>query len=174
MSVPIDQGIIGMMLLTWRRNIEFLLVIKLLHKKKAEEEKDRIFKKRNGTGLAEAVIESKSDVSLNELWSDLNEDSKGVWLALDQIQDPHNVGAIFRSAAFFGIKGLILDQGSICSYEFHCLPMLLQVGLSMFLSPFSPISVGPLHRRRIRGSGLWERRSMPAKVLKKWIGIETG
>lgn len=34
----------------------------------------------------------------------------GLWLALDCLQDPHNVGAIFRTAAFFGIQGVLLTK----------------------------------------------------------------
>ena len=33
-----------------------------------------------------------------------------IYLALDCLQDPRNVGAIFRAAAFFGVKGVILPQ----------------------------------------------------------------
>jgi 23S rRNA (guanosine2251-2'-O)-methyltransferase len=40
--------------------------------------------------------------------SDQNE--SGLWLALDCLQDPHNVGAIFRTAAFFGVKGILLTK----------------------------------------------------------------
>ena len=36
--------------------------------------------------------------------------SRGVWLALDSIQDPRNVGAIFRSAAFFGVRGVVMGE----------------------------------------------------------------
>ena len=31
-----------------------------------------------------------------------------MWLALDCLQDPHNVGAILRTAAFFGIQGVLM------------------------------------------------------------------
>jgi 23S rRNA (guanosine2251-2'-O)-methyltransferase len=37
-------------------------------------------------------------------------DGRGLWLALDRIQDPHNVGAIFRAAAFFGVAGLLVTR----------------------------------------------------------------
>jgi 23S rRNA (guanosine2251-2'-O)-methyltransferase len=34
----------------------------------------------------------------------------GLWLALDNLQDPQNLGALFRTAAFFGVRGVILTQ----------------------------------------------------------------
>jgi 23S rRNA (guanosine2251-2'-O)-methyltransferase len=39
-----------------------------------------------------------------------DEASSGLWLALDCLQDPHNVGAIFRTAAFFGVRGILLTK----------------------------------------------------------------
>jgi 23S rRNA (guanosine2251-2'-O)-methyltransferase len=35
---------------------------------------------------------------------------RGIWLALDSIQDPQNVGAIFRIAAFFGVRGVVMAK----------------------------------------------------------------
>jgi 23S rRNA (guanosine2251-2'-O)-methyltransferase len=34
----------------------------------------------------------------------------GLWLALDSLQDPQNVGAIFRIAAFFGVRGILMAR----------------------------------------------------------------
>ncbi|GIX05477.1 MAG: 23S rRNA (guanosine-2'-O-)-methyltransferase RlmB [Planctomycetaceae bacterium] len=32
------------------------------------------------------------------------------WLALEELQDPHNIGAILRSAAFFQVRGVLLTR----------------------------------------------------------------
>lgn len=40
----------------------------------------------------------------------LENPENGLWLVLDCLQDPHNVGALFRLAAFFGVKGMILSE----------------------------------------------------------------
>lgn len=42
--------------------------------------------------------------------SDKPAEAPGLWLALDCLQDPHNVGAIFRTAGFFGIDGIVLTR----------------------------------------------------------------
>ena len=63
-------------------------------------------------GTAEATVKPKQDVSLGELFAGPSRSGKptGLWLALDHIQDPHNVGAIFRTAAFFGVQGIVLTK----------------------------------------------------------------
>jgi 23S rRNA (guanosine2251-2'-O)-methyltransferase len=81
-------------------------------------------------GIAEATVKEHPDVPLEVLFGvdspesgeaasaqgngaqDSGERRSGhrLWLALDQLQDPHNVGAIFRTAAFFGIAGILLTR----------------------------------------------------------------
>ena len=55
-----------------------------------------------------AMIKAKPPSSVEVLFSGVTESMRGVWLALDSLQDPQNIGAIFRSAAFFGVKGIVL------------------------------------------------------------------
>ncbi len=54
-----------------------------------------------------AMIKQKSQASLEHMFQDIDASTRGVWLALDCLQDPQNIGVIFRSAAFFGVKGII-------------------------------------------------------------------
>ena len=63
-------------------------------------------------GMAEACVRERTPISVEELFkkASTRADGKGLWLALDSLQDPHNVGAIFRAAAFFGVQGILLTQ----------------------------------------------------------------
>lgn len=48
-------------------------------------------------------------VKIKELDPVSNEDEKGsLWVALDEVTDPQNLGAIIRSAYFFGASGVVL------------------------------------------------------------------
>ncbi len=60
-------------------------------------------------GGTEGLIKERQEVSLEELFAGARE-NPGLWLALDTLQDPHNVGAIFRTAAFFGVRGIVLTR----------------------------------------------------------------
>lgn len=64
------------------------------------------------TAANEAKIEAKEPVSAEELFGGAKERAggKGIWLALDSLTDPHNVGAIFRIAGFFGIEGILMTS----------------------------------------------------------------
>lgn len=57
---------------------------------------------------AEAVVREHPGIELKDLFS--NRSDKGLYLALDTLQDPQNIGAIFRTAAFFGVSGIILTR----------------------------------------------------------------
>ena len=62
---------------------------------------------------AQGVIALKQDFkfsSLDEILSDAKKSSFPLILILDEIQDPHNVGAILRSAECSGVNGVILTK----------------------------------------------------------------
>ncbi len=48
-------------------------------------------------------------LSLEDVLAGLDE-TPAVLVALDEIQDPHNVGAILRSAGFFGVSGAVVPK----------------------------------------------------------------
>ena len=59
-------------------------------------------------GTAEAYVDERQPTVIEALFE--GRETGGLWLALDQVQDPHNVGAIFRTAAFFGVRGIIMTD----------------------------------------------------------------
>jgi 23S rRNA (guanosine2251-2'-O)-methyltransferase len=73
--------------------------------------------KKRGRGKTErgsgcyGIVRKRPESSFDEIFpKDGEAPGKGLWLALDCLQDPQNVGAIFRSAGFFGVRGIILTK----------------------------------------------------------------
>ena len=66
--------------------------------------------KSERVGAASATVQERTDLLVDELFTPEMTETPGLWLALEQLQDPHNVGAIFRTAAFFGVKGVVLTR----------------------------------------------------------------
>jgi 23S rRNA (guanosine2251-2'-O)-methyltransferase len=64
------------------------------------------------TATNEAQIQPKEPISAEDLFGGAKERAggKGIWLALDSLTDPHNVGAIFRIAGFFGVEGILMTS----------------------------------------------------------------
>ncbi|MEY2726914.1 MAG: rRNA (guanosine-2-O-)-methyltransferase RlmB [Planctomycetota bacterium] len=72
------------------------------------------------TGAGSAVCEPPSPVPIEQLLQP-GPSRRNLWLALDQIQDPQNLGALFRLAGFFGVRGIVLTKdrsapvnGTVC------------------------------------------------------------
>lgn len=77
---------------------------------KAEGGRHRDDQKAERAGVCEAVVRERAARNSDELFTDVTAPTKGVWLALDCLQDPHNVGAVFRAASFFGVRGIIMTK----------------------------------------------------------------
>ena len=69
-------------------------------------EQEAVRQGRSRGGDAEAAIKAHPGCDFAELFAD----NAGLFLALDTVQDPQNLGAIFRTAAFFGVRGVLLTE----------------------------------------------------------------
>lgn len=65
--------------------------------------------KSERVGSAQANVRERQGLLIEQLFANAATDP-GLWLALDCLQDPHNVGAIFRTASFFGVKGIVMTR----------------------------------------------------------------
>ncbi len=75
----------------------------------SEKPRGRRDEKSSREGGTEGLVKERTEVHLDDLFAGARE-RPGLWLALDTLQDPHNVGAIFRTAAFFGVRGIVLTK----------------------------------------------------------------
>lgn len=60
-------------------------------------------------GIA-ADTEPLEEIDLSDVMREIDQAGKGLLLMLDQVTDPHNVGAIMRSACAFGVKGIVMQS----------------------------------------------------------------
>jgi 23S rRNA (guanosine2251-2'-O)-methyltransferase len=74
---------------------------------------DRLTDKANHQG-AVAVLSVKEYLSLDELLAQAAVKTAPFFLALAQVQDPHNLGSLIRTAEGAGINGIILPQHHSC------------------------------------------------------------
>jgi len=97
------------------------------------------------TAASFASVRPRNDVSLNDLFAPAAEAQEHrLFLALDCLQDPHNVGAVFRTAAFFGVSGIVATKNrsaplnatvyDVASGGLEYVPFSVQTNLSRTLS----------------------------------------
>ncbi|KAI9294553.1 hypothetical protein K502DRAFT_365727 [Neoconidiobolus thromboides FSU 785] len=68
----------------------------------------------NIKGLSKVGINNSYTIDLKQTTLTKNENQRPLWLVLDRVYDPHNLGAIIRSASFFNISGIVISQDDSC------------------------------------------------------------
>ena len=58
--------------------------------------------------VGEAEIKPREPISVTDMFSDPKVGD--IWLGLDGVQDSRNIGAIARTAQFFGVRGIVLTR----------------------------------------------------------------
>ncbi len=93
----------------------------------------------HGGRIGEAAVKAHPGCALDALFAYRT----GVYVALDTVQDPQNLGAIFRTAAFFGVRGILLTRNrsaplssaayDVASGGIEYVPFSIQTNLSRAL-----------------------------------------
>lgn len=86
-----------------------------------------------------------------------------VWLALDNVTDPQNFGALLRSAAFLGIKGVVVSERNSAP-----------LSASTSKSSAGAMEYTPVHAVRNLSNWLQEVRGAGWKALGAAVGTASG
>ena len=94
----------------WARVVQRVEELGLPIRRETERRDERPAAGGRATGLS-LLVQPLPSRKMNELLQDtIAAGPAGLWLALEQIQDVRNLGAIFRTAAFFGVRGVLLTK----------------------------------------------------------------
>lgn len=91
---------------------------------------------------------------------ELRQSSKGagvLWLALDGVTNPHNLGAILRSCAFFGVGGVVVGGEAARAKVNSAVPRVAEGGAEMvplYAAPELPTALGDLKQAGFAVIGL--------------------
>lgn len=137
--------------------------------------------KQERIGHAFARVLPKSPVSLERLFALSSQKKKRgstaeeenpsngegqLWIGLDTLQDPHNVGAIFRTAAFFGVRGIIVTKNQsapinatvydIAAGGVESIPFAVETNLHRSLKTAKRAGLWILGTSEHTGTSIWE------------------
>jgi 23S rRNA (guanosine2251-2'-O)-methyltransferase len=86
----------------------------ILIESKSRHEFEKYFDKKNKSeGISQGIAAEVSDfeyADINELFESLNSRSDSIIILLDEIQDPHNLGAIIRTSAAANADAVIISE----------------------------------------------------------------
>ncbi len=86
---------------------------RLKDKKSYEKRLEQLGLKRNEIDQTQGIVAELREFpyrTLIEVLGDCKDEVRPILLVLDSVTDPQNLGAIIRSAAFFGVKGVLLPD----------------------------------------------------------------
>lgn len=122
----------------------------------AEDVSDEVMKKMAATQTPQGVLAvvSQYEYTEDEVIEGYNKDDKGakpLMLILENIQDPGNVGTMFRSGEGAGVTGIILSKGSADVYN----PKVIRSTMgSIFRMPFIYVDDIPAMLGRLKEKGV--------------------
>jgi len=129
----------------------------------------RVSSKDAHQGVVLGILPDKLTVTYKEFKSTLKSEANEALLVLGEVQDPHNVGAVIRSAAAFGLKGVLIPPHN----QAPVTGTVVKVSAGMaFRIPLVTISNVNTALRDLQDSGFWvyglEGRGTTSTVSEKY------